>query len=322
MSIVWSKKVNFFLASILTLGLLFGMLLFVIEKPVTLAVDGQLIKTRALFTRTVGDVLDQNQIKLEGRDVVAPSADTKVQKNMQIEVTRAFVVKVVADGVSREVYTTPVSVQEAVALAGITLGEKDILQPQTTEMVVPQQEIEVIRVTEKVVSEDEAMPYQVERTTDPTLEKGLTRTLVSGKNGLARNTLRITYYNGQEAKRELLKIETLSTPRNKVVAMGNITSVSRGGQRLDFSEARYMEASAYTYTGHSTSTGQEPAVGMVAVDPSVIPLGTKLYIEGYGYAFAADTGGSIRGDRVDLFMEEHAQCANWGRKTVKIYILS
>jgi uncharacterized protein YabE (DUF348 family) len=322
MSIVWSKKGIFFAASILTLGLLFGMLLFVIEKPVTIAVDGQSIKTRALFTRTVGDVLNQNQIKLEGKDVVSPAQDTKVKKDLQIKVTRAFAVKVVADGASREIYTTPVSSQEAVTLAGITLGEKDIIKTLPGDVVVPQQEIEVIRVTEKVISEDEAMPYQVERTTDPTLEMGLTRTLVAGRNGLVRNTLRVIYYNGQEAKRELLKIETLAQPRNKVVAMGNITSVSRGGQRLDFTEARYMQASAYTYTGSRTSTGQNPAVGMIAVDPSVIPLGSKLYIEGYGYAWAADTGGSIQGDRIDLFMEEHAQCVQWGRKTVKVYLLS
>jgi uncharacterized protein YabE (DUF348 family) len=322
MSIVWSKKVIFFTASILTLGLLIGMLLFVIEKPVTIEVDGQLIKTRALFTRTVGDVLNQNQIKLEGKDVVSPAQDTKVKRNLQIEVTRAFAVTVMADGVSREIYTTPVSNQAAVALAGVTLGEKDIIKTLPGDVVVPQQEIEVIRVTENVISEDEAMPYQVERTTDPTLEKGLTRTLVAGRNGLARNTLLVTYYNGQEAKRELLKIETLSQPRNKVVAMGNITSVSRGGQRLDFTEARYMQASAYTYSGSRTSSGQDPAVGMVAVDPSVIPLGTKLYVEGYGYAWAADTGGAIQGDRIDLFMEKHAQCAHWGRQTVKVYILS
>lgn len=322
MSIVWSKKGISFAASILTLGLLFGMLFFVIEKPVTIAVDGQLIKTRALFTRTVGDVLDQKQIKLEGKDVVSPAPDTKVQRNLQISITRAFVVKVVADGVSREVYTIPVSSQAAIALAGVTLGEKDIIKTLPGDVVVPQQEIEVIRVTEKVVSEDDEMPYQVEKTTDPTLEMGLTRTLIAGRNGLARNTLRVTYYNGQEAKRELLKIETLSQPRNKVVAMGNITSVSRGGQRLNFTEARYMEASAYTYTGSHTSTGQDPAVGMVAVDPSVIPLGTKMYIEGYGYAWAADTGGSIRGNIIDLFMEESAQCANWGRQTVKVYLLS
>lgn len=322
MSIVWSKKGAIFSASILTLGLLFYLLLFVVVKPVAIAVDGQLIQTRALFTRTVGQVLDQNQIKLAGQDVVTPSADAKVKKNVQITVTRAFGVKVVADGTSREICTVPVTVQEVVDLAGITLGEKDFVKPEPGEMVVPQQEIEVIRVTEKIISEDQEMPYQVEKTTDPTLEKGLSRTLVSGRPGLTRNTLRVTYYNGQEAKRDLLKMETLAQPRTKVVAMGTITSVSRGGQRLDFSEARYMQASAYTYTGRHTSGGEEPAVGMVAVDPSVIPMGTKLYVEGYGYAWAADTGGSIRGDRIDLFMEEYGQCVNWGRKNVKVYILS
>ena len=94
MSIAWSKKGAIFSASILTLGLLFVMLLFVVDKPVAIAVDGQLIQTRALFTRTVGQVLDQNQINLAGHDVVTPSADTKVKRDMQITVTRAFPVKI------------------------------------------------------------------------------------------------------------------------------------------------------------------------------------------------------------------------------------
>jgi 3D (Asp-Asp-Asp) domain-containing protein len=82
-----------------------------------------------------------------------------------------------------------------------------------------------------------------------------------------------------------------------------------------------MQASAYTYTGFHTATGLNPEVGMVAVDPSVIPMGTRLYIEGYGYARAADTGGAIKGDKIDLFMEEYSQCMGWGRRTVKVYIL-
>lgn len=139
---------------------------------------------------------------------------------------------------------------------------------------------------------------------------------------MARNTVRITYHNGQEVKREVIKSEVIKEPQNKVIAMGTITTVSRGGLSLDFREARYMVASAYTYTGRRTATGQQPAVGMVAVDPSVIPLGTRLYIEGYGYAVAADTGGSIRGNQLDLFMEDRSQCLKWGRRTVKVYILN
>jgi uncharacterized protein YabE (DUF348 family) len=321
MSIVWSKKVSFFFASILTLGLLLGSLAFAIQKPVTIIADGNQITSRVVFSGTVGDVLDQNQIFLEGNDIVEPSRDTPVKRNMQIVVTRSFSVKVTADGVTREIYTTPVTVKEAIALAGFTLGENDIVKTLPETLVVPGQDIEVIRVTQKEITLDQEMPYQVEKTTDSTLEKGLTKTLKAGKNGVARNTYLVTYYNGQEAKRDILKMETLVQPVNKVVAMGSITSVSRGGQRFDFTEARYMQATAYTYTGSHTATGNNPAVGMVAVDPTVIPLGSKMYIEGYGYAWAADTGGAIKGNVIDVFLEEQSQCVKWGRKTVKVYIL-
>jgi 3D (Asp-Asp-Asp) domain-containing protein len=321
MSIVWSKKGSFLIASILTLGLLLGSLAFALQKPVTIEVDGNLIKSTVLFSGTVGDVLDQNRIVLEGNDSVEPSRDTAVKKNMQIIVTRAFSVKVMADGVTREIYTTPVTVKEAIALAGFTLGDKDIVKTLPEAMVVPNQEIDVIRVTQQTITEDETMPYQVEKTTDSTLEQGLSRTLKAGKNGVARNTLLVTYYDGQEAKRDIVSIETLVQPVNQVVAMGNITSVSRGGEHLNFTEARYMQATAYTYSGFHTATGNNPAVGMVAVDPTVIPLGSKMYIEGYGYAWAADTGGAVKGDVIDVFLEDHSQCVNWGRKTVKVYLL-
>ncbi len=321
MSIVWSKKASFFLASVLTLGLLLGSLAFAIQKPVTLIIDGNQITSRVVFAGTVGDVLKQNQIILGGNDLVEPSQDTPVKRNMQIVVTRAFSVKVTADGVTREIITTPVTVKEAVALAGFTLGENDIVKTLPETLVVPQQEIEVIRVTQKEITVDQEMPYQVEKTTDATLEKGLSKTLKAGKNGVARNTYLITYYNGQEAKRDIIKMETLVQPVNKVLAMGSITSVSRGGQRFDFTEAHFMQATAYTYTGSHTATGNHPAVGMVAVDPTVIPLGSKMYIEGYGYAWAADTGGAIKGNIVDVFLEDQSQCVKWGRKTVKVYIL-
>lgn len=321
MSIVWSKKGSFWITSILTLGLLLGSLVFALQKPVTIEVDGNLIKSKVFFSGTVGDVLHKNQIELGENDTVEPSLDTAVNKNMQITVTRAFMVRVTADGETREIYTTPVTVKEAVASAGFTLGDKDIVQTLPETVVVPEQEIEVIRVTQQEITQDEEMPYQVERTTDSTLEKGLTKTVKAGKNGLVRNTFLVTYYNGQEAKRETIKMETLLQPVNKVVAMGSITSVSRGGERFDFREARYMQATAYTYTGYRTATGRNPAVGMAAVDPNEIPLGSRLYIEGYGYAWAADTGGAVRGNIIDVFLEDYSQCVKWGRKTVKVYIL-
>ena len=60
----------------------------------------------------------------------------------------------------------------------------------------------------------------------------------------------------------------------------------------------------------------------IAVDPSVIPLGTKVYVEGYGYAIAADTGGAIKGNRVDLFFNTEAEASNWGVRNLDVYILN
>ncbi len=322
MGIVWTRKSTYLVASIAALALLLVSLFFALQKPVTLAVDGKEIHTRAFFANSVGEVLEKNNITLGEKDSVEPSLNSRVTKNMIVKVNRAFKIKVIADGKTTEIITTAVPVKEAIKLAGIKLGSMDVVKTLPAVKIVPNQEIEVIRVTQTEETVEEPIPFGEELTVDHSLEKGLTRTVSQGINGLANNTVKITYHNGQEVKREVVKTEQIREPKNKVVAMGTITSVSRSGQNLNFREARYMTASAYTYTGSRTATGKTPAVGMVAVDPRVIPLGTRLYVEGYGYAVASDTGGAIKGDRLDLFMEQHLQCVNWGRRTVKVYVLN
>jgi 3D (Asp-Asp-Asp) domain-containing protein len=90
-----------------------------------------------------------------------------------------------------------------------------------------------------------------------------------------------------------------------------------------------VNASAYTMNctkcSGITATGinlkKNPNQKVISVDPKVIPLGTKVYVEGYGYAIAADTGGAMRGNKIDVFFPTQKQALNWGRKTVKIQIL-
>lgn len=296
-------------------------LILAIQKPVTVIADDKQISNRYILPATVEDVLADNNIVLGERDSVEPALDTRIQKNTRVVVNRAFKVSVIGDGIKKDIYTSPVAVEEAIKLAGFTLGENDIVKTQAVEKTFPNQEIEIIRVTEEEICEEKVIPYGTETTVDQSLERGLSRTIKAGKNGLALDTIKITYYNGKEEKRQLVKSEIKQKPENKIIAMGTITSVSRGSQRLNFREALYMEASAYTYTGNRTATGKQPAVGIVAVDPRVIPLGTRLYIEGYGYAQAEDVGGAVKGNKIDLFMEEYQQCINWGRRTVKVYIL-
>lgn len=89
-----------------------------------------------------------------------------------------------------------------------------------------------------------------------------------------------------------------------------------------------FEATAYTDNEQSqgkwvgqTATGRKPQVGVIAVDPNVIPLNTKLYVEGYGNCVAGDTGGAIKGKRLDLFHNTQGECTSFGRRSVQVWIV-
>ena len=94
---------------------------------------------------------------------------------------------------------------------------------------------------------------------------------------------------------------------------------------LNYTGVYTMEATAYLPTDGSgsgtTAMGIPATYGVVAVDPDVIPLGKHVYIPGYGTAIAADTGGAIRGERIDLCMESYGQAMNFGRRDVTVYVL-
>ncbi|MET1248766.1 peptidoglycan-binding protein [Sporolactobacillus sp. STCC-11] len=107
------------------------------------------------------------------------------------------------------------------------------------------------------------------------------------------------------------------------------TRVIRKSETVAAVKEFYANSTAYTArcTGCSgtTATGinllKNPNAKVIAVDPSVIPLGTKLYVEGYGYAVAGDTGGAIKGRKIDVFFNDNSTALQWGRRTVKVKIL-
>ncbi|MCR1933750.1 3D domain-containing protein [Clostridium tepidum] len=106
----------------------------------------------------------------------------------------------------------------------------------------------------------------------------------------------------------------------------NEGTLSRGDSNFgSCSKVLVVEATAYAGDGN-TASGDKPVrnpngYSTIAVDPRVIPWGARVYVEGYGYAIAHDTGGAIKGNRIDLFMNSEAECNSWGRRTVKVYIL-
>jgi 3D (Asp-Asp-Asp) domain-containing protein len=86
-------------------------------------------------------------------------------------------------------------------------------------------------------------------------------------------------------------------------------------------EPMIFEATAYCYTGNRTATGTWPSRGTIAVDPTIIPLGTRLFVEGYGEGIAEDTGGAIKGEIIDLYMEDRNEALSWGRRQVEVRII-
>jgi uncharacterized protein YabE (DUF348 family)/3D (Asp-Asp-Asp) domain-containing protein len=92
-------------------------------------------------------------------------------------------------------------------------------------------------------------------------------------------------------------------------------------RRYEIKKTLSVRATAYTHTGRRTATGVWPTLGTVAVDKSVIPLGTRLYIPGYGICKAQDTGGAIKGEKIDIFFDTEEECIRWGNKSITIYII-
>lgn len=94
----------------------------------------------------------------------------------------------------------------------------------------------------------------------------------------------------------------------------------------NYKEVYTMMSTAYagdtiTYIG-TTPVRDPDGISTIAVDPSIIPLGSKVYIPGYGLAIASDTGGLIKGNRIDLFLNSEDECINWGVQTVSLYLIA
>lgn len=202
-------------------------------------------------------------------------------------------------------------------LQGIFLQEKKLATPGLSGSNKT-----MVKVQEITLVQEEETTYPSERRFNPQLSRGQVKVLQEGENGLVRKTYLLRQENGVEMDRRLLATTVLREATPEISELGTRDAIMLASR--DMRQPRQVitvQATAYTHTGNNTYTGVYPHVGTVAVDPAVIPLGSRLWIEGYGYGIAQDTGGLIQGKRVDLFMDTVAQCRSWGRRTVKVYVL-
>ena len=179
--------------------------------------------------------------------------------------------------------------------------------------------------TTKIETRTVEVPVVVQYERVDTLPKGEEKVLQEGTVGLDEVEEEIHYKQGDVIDTKELQRKTITPMQPKVVQVGTReVEASRSYDRVR--EVITMEATAYLPTDGGgdgiTATGIRARHGVVAVDPNVIPLGTRVYIPGYGEAIAADTGGDIVGNRIDVVLEDYGSAMQFGRRTVDVYILS
>ena len=282
MKIKEKKLIVLFLATSLSIAVFLGGYWTLKKEQISLIVKGEEIKISS-FKKTVRELLSENEIQYDDDDIITPSLSSELRDYM---------------------------------------------------------EIKVVEVTQSQVTEKEDIPYSVKLIDDNDLLKGKTKVTQEGKSGEKEITYNLTYYDGKLVKKAL-EVEKISQePVDKIVKKGIkeevvVASRSTTSRNSSSSESKtsstsnsaskngkHMVVQATAYAGDSiTSTGTVPKWGTIAVDPRVIPYGSKVYIPQFNKTFIAeDCGGAIKGNIIDIFMGSESECYKWGRRTIDIYI--
>jgi 3D (Asp-Asp-Asp) domain-containing protein len=186
--------------------------------------------------------------------------------------------------------------------------------------------------TARAFDTEVATGYPTSERSDPTQPSGVATLVQRGQPGLVRETGVQLYRGANAAVRKVYGQQILRMPSPATVAIGTSTSfVHVNGQYYHYDRSLTMVATAYDagyasngpWTGQATALGIPLQYGVVAVDPTLIPLGTRLYVQGYGLAVAADTGSAIHGDRIDLFFwDSPVDTAAFGIRRLQVYVLN
>ncbi|MFF2501670.1 ubiquitin-like domain-containing protein [Peribacillus sp. NPDC058075] len=308
----------------------------VVWKPAQKIVMVQDGETEEVWStaETVDELLKDQDLSVKEQDKITPSKNTKLKANMEVAIDKAFALKLVVGGDEKQVWSTSTTVADFLKQQGVKLNDLDRVEPKLTEKVEAENTVNVVRIEKVTDVVEEPVDFAVITKKDDSLSKGKEKIVKEGKDGLISKKYEVVKENGKEVKRELLSEKVVNKKQDKVVTVGTratVAQASRGVTNVSSSSGKeiYVSSTAYTASckGCSgvTSTGVDlksnPGAKIIAVDPSVIPLGSKVYVEGYGYAVAADKGGAIKGNRIDVFFSSKNDAYRWGVKRVKVRVL-
>lgn len=256
-----------------------------------------------------------------------------------LNIQRAFTVPVRADD---QIYSTQLvggTVQDVLEQCGVTLNEHDYTVPSLHEPVTPESEITVHRVEYRDTVTHESIPFETEYQYTSLFyrNKRKTVTLQEGSEGTNEITHRERVVDGEVESSQVVSIVQTVAPRNTIIKAyqaGAPVSPLEGPEVVNGVPSSYRAVYTGRATGYSSRRGRGASglglrYGTVAVNPALIPYGTKLYITStdgrfvYGYAIATDTGGALQsgGALVDLYYETYSEALMNGVQNVNVYVV-
>ncbi|HZL82525.1 MAG TPA: 3D domain-containing protein [Candidatus Deferrimicrobium sp.] len=307
-------------------GVLLGGFFFWTAGVHVYAVDdaGNMTRIVAFHSMSVSSVLAKaNMRSLRPEDVVTPAVAAVIPQG-EIAIVRARPVTLTIDHTSETIYSTVKTVGQLLADNGVKLNAADKVSPAPANPVPYNKDIVVKRTTYAYTSKTEAIAYQRVYKKNPYMEVGRSYISVMGQNGLLKKTIKVTKVAQKAVSSAVVKTQTIKPVAHEVYDVGTA--------RLDIKPTRSYVMSATAYSNRASTilngkdhlygySGLSLHYGTCAVDRRLIPMGTVLYVQGYGYAVAADTGSAIIGNRIDLFFNSYGDACHWGRQSVKVYVL-
>ncbi|MDO4518047.1 MAG: 3D domain-containing protein [Bacillota bacterium] len=259
------------------------------------------LKTRSQFAKVVSLAIGINMIL------------------MAILVVANFCIKditVTVNDKTAKIKTTKNTMAELLREWNVSLDDKDVITPDVKQKLEDGTEVEIKLFEVEKETKEEEVDYKSKTEYTSDLIQGEKKVTTKGVKGIDSVTYEVSYLGGKEQSRKEVDRKTVKKPVTEVIAEG--TAVSYNG--VKYSRKLTVVATAYTHTGNRTATGTYPKRGTMAVDRSVIAMGSYGYVPGYGEVHAEDTGGAIKGNRIDLFFESRGQAVSWGRRAVTLYV--
>lgn len=298
-------------------------------KTVTVNADG---KTFTVTTpaKSAVTLLSRNGIVLGQGDEVEPLF---LEEGVTVSVKRAFPLEITLGTDSFTVYTVPKPLSEVFEYEGITLGEHDVVSPSPDTVVNSGTKVIVTRIQVNEERTAEEIPFNRKFRANSSMKRNSSNIVTAGENGIREAVYRVTITNGTETSRELVAENVIKKPVTEVVEYGAeettaLTEKATPETVSVLASCEYIDCKAYSYILHgATATGIGTRRGVIAVDPKVIPLGTRVYVQSldgkadYGYAVAGDTGGMIKGNTIDMWVPTYAEAAQNGVRKMRVYIL-